>query len=110
MLLPYTDGSIRPSPEHRNAHLLTQLSQLFPSRRPIGIGCHESRRLLLELQPPRELRRGGGFPRALQPNQQDHRRPDGCELRGAACCAPTLRARSSSDAPSIRASSPCTSF
>ena len=39
MLRPYTDGSIRPWAEHRNAHLLTKLTQLFESRRPIGIGC-----------------------------------------------------------------------
>src|SRR5213594_3979536 len=80
MLRPYTNRSVRRSPEHRNPDLLTQLAQLFRSRGAIGVGRHQSGSLLLEFQPPRQLGRGGGLSRALQPDQQDDGGPDGREV------------------------------
>src|SRR5438094_206957 len=88
MLRPYTARSIRRTPEHRHADLRAELLQLLAGGGAREVRRHKSRSLLLELQPPRELRRGGGLPRALQPDQQDHRRPDRRELQGR----PTLRA------------------
>ena len=59
MLRPY------PGPKHRHSNLLAQLPQLLRRRRPIDVGRHERRRLLLELQPPSELGGSGGLPRSL---------------------------------------------
>src|SRR5438477_2620835 len=88
MLRPYTARSIRRTPEHGHADLRAKLLQLLAGGGAREVRRHKSRSLLLELQPPRELRRGGGLPRALQPDQQDHRWPDRRELQGRA----TLRA------------------
>ena len=59
MLRPYSDA------KHRHSNLLAQLLQLFGRRRPIDVGRNQCRRLLLELQPPREFGRGSGLPRSL---------------------------------------------
>src|SRR5882672_1599259 len=64
----------------RHADLHAELLQLLASRGAREVRRHQSRGFLLDLQPPRQLRRGGGLPRALQPDQQDHRRPDGGEV------------------------------
>src|SRR5207248_8929886 len=92
MLRPYTARSIRRTPEHGHADLRAELLQLLAGGGAREVRRHKSRSLLLELQPPRELRRGGGLPRALQPDQQDHRRR---AAWGAPRCAPTVRDRKS---------------
>ena len=50
------------------------------------------------------------FPEPCSPASRITVGPTGANCSGAACRAPTLRAKSSSDAPSIRAISSCTSF
>ena len=79
------DGGVSRFPfpgEYRDADLLAQLLELLPRRWPVRIRRHEARRLVLELQAPRELRRSRRLPRALEPDQQDHRRPHRGELQG----------------------------
>src|SRR6267378_1694229 len=51
--------------ENRDANLRAELLELFRRGRPIHIRRDQPWRLLLELQPARELRRGGRFPRSL---------------------------------------------
>src|SRR5205814_9289489 len=59
---------------------LAELPELLPRRRPVHVRRDETRRLLLEFEPPRQLRRGRGFPRALQTHEQDHGGAHGCEV------------------------------
>jgi len=80
MLRPYTTRSRRSFPEHWHTDLLTELPQLLPSCRAIRIGRDQPRRLLLELEPSRQLGGGSGLAGALQPHQQNHCRTDRGEL------------------------------
>src|ERR1043166_6496834 len=79
MLRPYISRSSRPHPEHRHADLLTELPQLLLGRRAIRIGRDQPRRLLLELEPSRQLGGGGRLsptPHAPQHGyRQKHTRP-----------------------------------
>ena len=59
---------------HPDLDLLAQRHQLIDGRRAVHVGRHQERRLLLQLEPPGQLARGGRLARALQPDQQDDRR------------------------------------
>ena len=54
-------------------HLLPQRHQLVHRGGAVDVRRHQERRLLLELEPPRQLARRGRLARALQPDQQDDR-------------------------------------
>jgi len=68
--------SLVPRPrEDRHPDLLTELSQLLGGRRPVRIRRNQSRRLLLDLEPARQFGRRRRLARALETDQQNHRRP-----------------------------------
>src|SRR3970040_2285990 len=89
MLRPY--GAVHDA-THRHPDLLAELSQLLSRRRPVHVRRDESRSLLLELEPPPELRGRRRLPRPLQPDEQYHRWADGGEIETGPGAAEQRRA------------------
>src|SRR2546425_3496437 len=80
MLRPYAPRSRARRPDPRPPPRGREWPELFARRGPVYVRRHQARSLLLELEPPSELRGGGRLARALQSHQQDHRGTDRREV------------------------------